>query len=102
MNKLEQVKSRFYITEDCSYDLQSYGTFRMGLTTEEIKDYLRARGDTLNVKRLYAKFCDIAGCNTMGGFICEKCGDSKGLMYRYDVLRFADVLFGKTDSTYFD
>jgi len=102
MNKLQQIQSLFYILEDATFDLQNYGTFRKGLTTEEIKDYLRARGNTLNVKRLYKKFCDIAGCNTMGGFTCEKCGDSKSLFYRHDVLRFSDVLFGKTKGTYFD
>ena len=102
MNKLESIKYKFYFEEDGSFNLQTYGQFRAGLTTDEVKDYLRARGDTLNVKRLYNKFCDIAGRNTMGCFTCEKCGDMRGLLYRHDVLRFADVLFGKTKGTYFD
>lgn len=102
MNKLEKVKFMFHKKENSSLDLESFGQFRMGLTKEEIKDYLRARANTLNVERLYKKFCDIAGCNTMSSFHCPKCKYNTSLLYRHDALRFADVLFGKTKETYWD
>lgn len=102
MNKLDKIKFGFRKNVDDEYDLESYGQFRIGLTSNEIKNYLRARSNTLNVERLVKKFNKIAGCNTQGIFQCELCDCSQGLMYRWDVLRFADVLFGKTKGTYFD
>jgi len=68
----------------------------MGLTSNEIKDYLRVEPNTLAISKLYKKFGDIAGCNT--GSVAPT---GEFLMYRHDVERFADKLFlGK--ETYFD
>ena len=102
MNKLEKVQFKFYRTKEGEIDLVHYGRYRMGLTIEEIKDYLRARSGKLKVEGLYKKFCKIAGCNTCSMHVCEDCKRELVLLYRHDVLRFADVLFGKTKDTYFD
>lgn len=102
MNKLEKIQFGFYQTEEGEFDVMSYGQFTGGLTSEEIKDYLRARSGKLKVERLYKKFAEIAGCNTCAVFTCPYCICHTVLMYRHDVLRFANVLFGKTKSTYFD
>lgn len=97
ISKLQRVRNRFYYYEQSSTpDIKDYGTYRMGLTADEIKDYLRVRADKLAVAKLYKKFCNIAGCNT--GSMAPT---GEFLMYRHDVERFADKLFlGK--ETYFD
>ena len=103
MSKLERVRAKFYY-DDCDDpepELRSYGTYRLGLTREEIKDYLRARANKIRVEKLYKEFCKIAGVNTMGVYTCPDCGMHKSLMYRHDVKRFADVLF-KGIPTYWD
>lgn len=100
MNQLQAIKNSFRWVDD-KPELKSYGQFRRGLTTKEIEKYIQARAGKLSVKRLIKKFNEIAGCNTMGIFSCEMCECSQSLMYRWDVERFADVLFeGKP--TYFD
>lgn len=101
MYKLENNYD-FYLTPDGEIDLIHYGQFRMGLSESEIRDYLRARANKTNIKTLYKKFIEIAGCNTMAVFTCPECKKQISLMYHHDVKRFADVLFGKTKSTYFD
>lgn len=99
MNKLENLKQKFYIRKP-KIDLDSYGVFNRGLTQEEIDDYLRVRANTMNISTVRKKFNEIAGCNTMA---FEKInGKEFVLMYRHDVERFADVLFGLTKSTYLD
>ena len=75
MNKLEKVKFQFHKRKDNSLDIENFGQFRMGLTGEEIQDYIRARASTLNIERLYKKFHNIAGCNTMGSFHCPDCDE---------------------------
>ena len=76
--------------------LQQYGTYRIGLTAEEIKTYLKLRAGTTRLGDLYKRFCKIAGVNTVG---VEWTRDRKGelhsisLMYRWDVNKFADNLF---------
>ena len=101
MKKLEIIKSKFnYI--DNEPDIYSFGLFRVGLTGQEIKEYLQARANKLNVSGLIKKFYEIAGINTVGVYTCYSCKKSTYLMYRHDVLRFAHILFGKTKYTYFD
>lgn len=97
MNKLEKIKFRFRFIEEGEPDLKSYGVYRLGLLSEEINEYLMARTNSLNVKRLRKRFDEIAGRNT-----CACTPDGRMLMYRWDVQRFADVLFKKTKETYFD
>ena len=75
--------------------------YRMGLTVTEIKEYLKRRGKTKQLGHLYDKFCRIAGVNTQSIGRCEHCKKEFGLMYRYDVERFASVLIDKK-STYWD
>jgi hypothetical protein len=83
------------------------GNFTLGMTSDEVDDYLRRR----NAKRLrlkepavrdvIKKFNKIAGVNTCGAVQCPKCKEWISLMYRHDVQRFADKLFDGTE-TYFD
>lgn len=68
-------------------DLDEFGKYRIGLTTEEIKTYLKSRSRSGRLGILYKKFCKISGINTMA------IEDGKVLMYRSDVLRFANQLF---------
>ena len=82
-------------------DLQHYGIFRMGLTDDEIKEYLKNRANTDKMGDLYKRFCKIAGVNTMGIIHCTSCRKEYVLMYRHDVQRFADVMF-LNKPTYFD
>ena len=91
---LEQAKFSLHMenSED-DLGLSKFGRFTIGLTHDEIKDYLRVRANQSGVERLYKKFCKIAGVNTMGMYTCPKCGDHRSLMYRHDVKRFADVMF---------
>ena len=96
ISMLNKLKFQFYYTPEGELDLNSYGTYRQGLTGDEIKDYLRVRANTLKIERLYKKFSDISGCNTG----CAT-PDGKFLMYRWDVLRFANKLFNGKE-TWFD
>jgi len=102
MSKLEKLKQKFYFDEKGQIlELGYYGDYKMGLTEDEIKDYLRVRANTVRIETLYKKFCKIAGNNTMGIYKCPCCNFETSLMYRHDVQRFADKLFlGK--ETYFD
>lgn len=100
-SQIAQIKSKFYYDEEGNIDLQSYGTYRHGLTSDEIDDYLKARSGQVRIKKLVKKFNEIAGVNTMAGYQCPCCNYSTCLMYRWDVKRFADVLFDGTP-TYWD
>jgi len=87
-------------------DLNEYGTFRMGLTNEEIKIYLRQRAKGTKFSKystiaLEKKFNKIAGINTVSAYICPKCNKTTLLMFRCDVERFANNLFLNAD-TYWD
>lgn len=95
-SKIDYVKDKFHWKSN-EPDLYNYGTYRLGLTSEEIDDYLRARSGKMMIKSLRKKFNEIAGCNTMA---VAPTGES--LMYHHDVHRYADVLFRKTQGTYFD
>jgi 20S proteasome alpha/beta subunit len=85
-------------------DINEYGKYRIGLTSEEIQEYLKERYNeglkalpipykTIKkcLKATYKKFCAIAGVNTVG--VVKKDNKNITLMYRYDVKRFADKLF---------
>ena len=77
-------------------NIEQFGDYRMGLCNEEIDQYLKAR-NVKNIKNVNKKFSRIAGCNTVAVG-----PQGQSLMYRWDVKRFADVLFGVTKFTYFD
>jgi len=102
MNKLEKIQSKFYTTKEGELDLAHYGQYKMGLTTNEIKDYLIVRSGKLNIEKLYKKFVDISGVNTVAIYTCPDCKKKTVLIYRHDVQRFSNVLFGITKETYFD
>jgi len=82
-------------------DLEQCGIYQMGLTTSEIKEYLKKRAGITKLGRLYEKFNRIAGVNTVGAGRCEFCGKQFSLMYRHDVERFTNLLL-KGIPTYFD
>lgn len=102
MNKLNFLRSKFYYDDNGLPKLSCYGQFLQGLTNKEITEYLQVRANNLNIDSIYKKFNKIAGCNTVGMFVCPNCKKETILMYRHDVERIADVLFGKTKGTYFD
>ena len=95
------LRSRFHIDPSGRVQLERFGTYCSGLTSEEIKDYLRVRTGKLRIEQVYKQFCKIAGVNTMSSATCPYCQRLIGLMYRHDVERFADALLGKIP-TYFD
>ena len=76
-------------------DIKYFGKYRLGLTTQEIKGYLKNRANEKGIKftGIWKKFCKIAGVNTMAIEITDCCKKEFSLMYRHDVERFADVLF---------
>ena len=82
-------------------DLEYYGDYRVGLTTKEIKEYLKQRTGVARLGRLYIQFCKVAGINTTGVVFTQCCGKSVSLIYRYDVERFIDLMLEGTP-TYFD
>ena len=82
-------------------DMAQFGQYTQGLTTSEIKDYLRQRAGVTRIGNLYRKFCTIAGVNTVGIGKCKFCGTEFSLMYRWDVERFTSVLLDK-QPTYWD
>ena len=82
-------------------NIEDYGKYRLGLTKEEIKKYLKMRANTNKLGGLYKKFCKIAGVNTVAIVTTDCCKKDIRLMYRWDVERFADVLF-LNKPTYFD
>jgi len=84
-------------------DINEFGKYRLGLTRNEIKEYLEQRripcSKTCKNRQLYKEFCKIAGSNT-----CAVIREGKkdiSLMYRHDVERYADKLFFNKE-TYFD
>lgn len=91
------INSFYFDKETGEINIDDYGVYRMGLTAEEIKIYIQARRRHTKVSKLIKRFYDIAGCNTMA-----MTPDGRSLMYRHDVKRFADILFGESNSTYFD
>lgn len=85
-----------FCTECSKVNISNFGDYMHGLAGEEIKTYISRRANTLSVARLYKKFVNIAGCNTMAVG-----PQGQSLMYRHDVERFTDkLLLGK--ETYWD
>lgn len=88
------------------FDINKFGKYREGLTIEEIKKYLILRNvETPVIKNindlplLFELYDKIAGVNTAA---CKKIkGKLVILHYRWDVKRYADVLFLKKQ-TYWD
>jgi hypothetical protein len=79
-----------------TFEIENFGEYRLGLTGEEIKEYLHKRAPRRKIARLIKEFAEVAGVNTGATTI-----DGRMLMYREDVRRFADKLLLKKD-TYFD
>lgn len=79
--------------------LDEYGAFKMGVTAEEIDDYIRVRTNSVNVTRIRTKLYHELRGSTAPVVIVS--GNEVGLIYRHDVQRYLDyVLEGKP--TYFD
>jgi len=88
---------------DRQIDIDKFGEFRIGLSDKEINTYLKQRYNSYanylglklmtkgELKSLRKNFDKIAGVNTLGVIFIN--GEDNGLMYRYDVKRFADLLF---------
>ena len=102
LTKMNKIKFKFHKDDKGKIQLNDYGEFRMGLTDEEIKDYIRVRANKYRIETLYKKFIEISCCNTMTSCYCDNCRRCLILMYRWDVERFADILFGLSSSTYLD
>lgn len=77
-------------------DIHLFGAYRMGLTKEEIEEWLGLKFNTLNTKRLIKRFNKAAGVNT-----CAVGPQGQMLMYRHDVQRFTEVILNGTP-TYWD
>jgi argonaute-like protein implicated in RNA metabolism and viral defense len=86
---------------DNPFDTKNYGVYKFGMTSEEIKKYLKAINIKYKIKNTYKKFCKIAGINTMALIKSPCCNKEISLMYYHDVERFARALFVGTP-TYFD
>lgn len=99
-----ELFNKFYFDKDTGLpDLNNYGMYRLGLTAMEVKDYILVRAiqkQYVADDRLVNKFYDVAGCNTCAS-IEDIPGNRISLMYRWDVQRYADLLF-KGTPTYFD
>jgi hypothetical protein len=90
-------------------DINEFGKYRLGLTNDEIKEWLKLRyneilswrGEPIKKinKIIWDKFCKIAGINTMAVITVNR--HKVTLMYRHDVERFTDQLYLKKE-TYFD
>jgi hypothetical protein len=84
-------------------DLEQFGKYREGLTSEEIVEYLRQVYNIVAKKKrkicppkIVKQFNEIAGVNT-----CAVGPGGESLMYRHDIQRFAGKLFFNQE-TYFD
>jgi hypothetical protein len=89
-------------------NVEDFGIYKLGMTQEEIKDYLVSRYNEKRgaeqkkcLKSTYNKFIEIAGVNTRTCVICSCCKKLVSLMYRHDIERYANQLFNGTP-TYFD
>ena len=102
LKNLVFIKEIMPLTENGEADIDRYGEFTMGLNSAEIERYIQFRANKIKVKGLLNKFYKIAGVNTCAVYSCGFCGEQTVLMYRNDVERFADVLFGVTKGTYWD
>lgn len=90
-------------------DINDFGKYRLGLTNDEIKEWLKLRWNELlswrgkPIKKInkatWNKFWEIAGINTMAGVKEGK--KVIALMYRHDCERFTNKLF-LNRKTYFD
>jgi len=95
--------SKFLVIDD----LKQFGDYRLGLSTEEVDEYLRcrarksARYKKWSTPRLRTLFNKVAGINTMAVIFPKCCKKTVVLTYRWDIKRFADKMFLGT-LTYFD
>ena len=96
VTKIQKVRSKFFVDDNGNIDIGWHGTYNRGLTDSEIDDYLRARANKYDIRKINRQFAEIAGVNTCALEICEFCGKEIHLMYRHDVKRFADKLFDGT------
>jgi len=90
-------------------NINEFGKYRLGLTNDEIKEWLKLRYNELlswrgkPIKKInkatWNKFWEVAGINTMA--MIKKGNKQITLMYRHDVERFTKVIY-EHKATYFD
>ena len=90
-------------------NINQFGKYRLGLTNDEIKEWLKLRWNEIlswrgkPIKRInkatWDKFWKIAGVNTMA--VIREGHKKITLMYRHDCERFTDKLYLNKE-TYFD
>lgn len=96
---LKNLRKHFRYYSDGTPDIDSYGSFKVGVTTHEINDYLMVFLNKVNVTNDRKKFNKVAGCNTCPMVVVD--GKELCLMYRHDVERFARQMILGT-KTYWD
>lgn len=96
---MEAVRNKFKYEADGSPDVYSFGVFKDGLTTEEVKDYLRVKKGTWNVESLYKKYFQESRGDT--SMFVQVNGAFVNLIYRWDVERHTQAILTGT-KTYFD
>ena len=104
---MENLRSMFKYDEKGKPDINSYGAFHMGLTNEEIDNYLRVRTGQFNIRTIRKFYDTVTGADTCA--VWSGIVDAGGLKvqgevilhYRHDVRRYADKCLDGTP-TYFD
>lgn len=92
----------FKYNADGTPDIYSYGEFKNGVTSDEVKNFLRVYLGQLDDRRFKAamkKYDDKFGAQTCA--VAHVNGQDVTLYYRHDVTRIADAAF-RNIPTYFD
>lgn len=92
-NKLNEIKAKFYF-KDGEPNIDHYGIFNMGLTSEEVKDYVIVRANTTDSKKLAKynkKINDLGRGSTCPLVVLD--GKHYPLFYRHDIKHYCDVVF---------
>lgn len=104
---MENLRALFKYNEKGEPDIYSYGAFHMGLTDEEINNYLRVRTNQFDIRTVRKFYDTVTGadtCAVWSDYVTvngKKVAAEVVLHYRHDVKRYADqCLEGKP--TYFD
>lgn len=79
-------------------DIEDFGVFRMGLSSDDVRAYLRARAGRKQIPDLIRKFNKEFGCQTcpVADFKIKGKRQIVILMYRHDVEHVADFIFNGT------
>jgi len=77
-------------------NINNFGEYRLGLTWEEVKEYIKVRTGKKRTKRIEKKFNDF-----FYGSTCAVTSTDQILLYRHDVKRFLDLIL-EGEPTYWD